>query len=342
MAADAIVERIRKKFGAGAASVPGARTRVRRVIPCGIDVVDRHIMGVGGAVRGGVTEIYSEFGVAKTTFLWTQLGGVQRQPEGLAIYADLEGSLDPVRPAVFGLDQNNLVLMEPFTLEEALDRTHETAELLPDNGPPTIIALDSLAGGAGDVDMSDKSYSDPARDDRAAKIGSWIRAMNALAIKKQFHLLLINQTRQKRGVIFGDKTTTPGGDGPKFFASLRIQMFGGKALKDKTGRHVGKAVTFFVTKSRYSEPFRKAKVRLDYTQGWDNLWTTISHAKDRGLVSDGAKYTEDTYHFAVKQLGWENAAPVRVAASTDADVDGGDVDDVELAEFAGEPLDGGA
>lgn len=341
--AEELVTIIRKKFGKTAASIPGKDdplSNVKGVIPCGIDVVDRYVFGCGGAARGRISEVFSEPGVAKSTFLKAQLGGCQKMGGTVVLCAS--EPFDAERSEAFGLDLTKLVLLEPFTLEAALEQMKTVAESLKVDGPPVIIAWDSLAGAAYGGDLT-QNYVDYAKDDRAAKIGSWIRTMNALALRKAFHLLIVNQTREKRGVWLGNKTTTPGGDGPKFFASLRLQLFSGKALKDKSGDHVGKAVTFFLAKSRFSPPFRKAKVRLDYEHGWDNLWSTVNHAKDLKLIPAEAKYSKASYAEAVKALGWKDVAEPVEAASTEAEVEDGDVSDivdVELAEFVGEPLGG--
>jgi recombination protein RecA len=168
---------------------------------------------------------------------------------------------------------------------------------------PVLVVWDSLAEAPYKGDLTG-DYAKESADDRAKKIGRWCRVMSSLAVQKQACILVVNQARQRRGLIFGDKTTTPGGDALKFFASLRIQLFGGKAVKDAHGRHIGKAVTFMAMKTRFSPPFRKVKVRLDFAHGWDNLWSTINHAKDLDLVRAGAQYNAKTYQDAVAALGW--------------------------------------
>jgi recombination protein RecA len=314
------IEIIRKRFGATAAIVPGkedARSEVRGVIPCGIDVIDRYVCGCGGLPQGRLIEMFSEPGVIKTGLCWTMLGGCQRMG-GVGAYCDCEQSTDGKRMRVFGVDLDRLVLQQPLSLEEALEQMELTLEELPEPSPvPFLQTWDSLAESPYKGDLSSSDYGKEAADDRAKKIGRFCRVSATLATRKQATILIVNQTRQRRGLIFGSPTTTVGGDALKFYASLRLQLFNGKALKDEHGQHIGKAVTVMAFKTRFSPPFRKAKVRLDYAHGWDNLWSTISLAKDLGVVPKGDKYNVATYEKAVAALGWEGAAPAVELRSTE-------------------------
>lgn len=322
---------IRKRFGHDAAVIPaidGVRSEVRGVVTSGVDVVDRYVCG-GGIPRGRITELYSEPGIAKTSFCWTVLGGCQRAG-GVAIYCDNEQSFNASRAQAFGMDLERVVLLQPWTLEEALEQMQVTLEGLPDQmEAPVLLAWDSLAGAPYTGDLTGV-YSKESADDRAKKIGKFCRVAGGLAVQKQVAILIVNQTRQKRGVLYGSRTTTPGGDAVKFHASLRLELFGGKALKNAKEQHVGKTITFMEMKSRFSQPFRKAKVRLDYERGWDNLWSTINHAKDQLLIPAGSKYNTDTYNQAVEALGWENAAVVveelESTVGAEDDQEGGDND----------------
>ena len=61
----------------------------------------------------------------------------------------------------------------------------------------------------------------------AGVMSSAMRKLNALLGPARATVMLLNQVRVKMGVMFGDNTTTPGGNAPKFYASVRLQFFGG-------------------------------------------------------------------------------------------------------------------
>lgn len=333
--AETLVEKVRKKFGADSAVIPAAdqeevRSVVRGVIPCGIDVIDQHIFAIGGAPRGRWTELFSDEGGCKTTFGWTHIGATQRA-DGLAIYCDSEGSYDADRAALFGVDNRRLVLLQPLTMEQAMEEMHFTLTNAQTDAP-ILVVWDSVASETYAAEATGKhagNFRKSMQDVRAGKVGQFCRTMKGLALEKQAHMLCINQTRQMRGVMFGPATTTPAGKALKFIASHRIQLWSGKALKDANKVHVGKTITFVVVKSRFSEPMRKCKVRIDYKHGWDNVWSTINHAKDRQLIDKGSKVTEETYAEAVAALGWKGTAPFTAIASSEAEEDYADTEGEE-------------
>jgi recombination protein RecA len=108
------------------------------------------------------------------------------------------------------------------------------------------------------------------------------------------HVIFVNQTRLKPGVVYGNPEYSPGGQSLKFFASTRIRLGRGKAADGVMEVKV-KSV-----KSRFSEPGREISVRLNFAEGWDDRWTTLSLAKDLKLVEDGSK----DYDEAREALGW--------------------------------------
>ena len=105
------------------------------------------------------------------------------------------------------------------------------------------------------------------------------------------------------GVLFGNNTTTPGGKGMKFLASLRLQIMGGKAVKNEHGEHTAKDVTVLATKNRMAPPYRKCRVRLNFAEGFDNQWSVLDHAKERGIIKPRSR-GEKAYNEAIEQLGW--------------------------------------
>jgi recombination protein RecA len=135
--------------------------------------------------------------------------------------------------------------------------------------------------------------------------------------------MIVNQIRDNIGVMFGDKTATPGGHAIKFHSSVRIQLLGGKAVKEKSTwvdeedredgeeagdsklvEHVAKDITLICSKNKLSRPWRKARLRLSYTDGWDNEWSTLYHAKELGMIA-GRSDDPVPLHEVYAKLGWE-------------------------------------
>lgn len=321
--AQEVVDLIRKKFGAAAAVVPGVEdpaSEIREWVPTGIDVLDRYVLGGKGLPAGRASELFGEEGSGKSSAV-EQILATTLAAGGVGAYVDSERSFDSSRAGVFGLSAERLrglVLTQPWTLEEAMEHVLYIVPVLGKSNGPRVVVWDSVAGAPFKGDL-DGQFDKARADDRAYKIGKFCRALGPLLVEHQVHFMAVNQLREKRGIMFGNNATTPGGKPLKFLASVRLQLFSGKSIKDNLGQHVGKAVTFAAVKNRLGPPWRKAKVRLDYARGWDNLWSTITLAKELGLIPKGEKVGKATYQKAVAVLNWEGAADVEETASSGGD-----------------------
>jgi RecA/RadA recombinase/intein/homing endonuclease len=85
-----------------------------------------------------------------------------------------------------------------------------------------------------------------------------------IAEKNNVLVLVLNQIRLKPGVVYGDPTTTPGGNAPKYYASVRIQLAASRLMKDEGGEKVmiGQEVTARCVKNKIARPFVTAKWRF--------------------------------------------------------------------------------
>lgn len=288
----AILAALQKKFGKEAATtlsaVRKAAGEIKEFIPTGVDVLDSYVLcrkdGMGGLPVGRWSEFFGPEGCGKTALAYRALASVQRIG-GIAVLVDAEHSFDEHRAAVFGIDTDELIIIEPESLELCLDEIRTTLEAH-DSSCPMLIVWDSVASVATDKENASDAHGKKSAlaSDGANIMSREMKKINAILAKKRAHILMVNQCRVKFGVMFGNNVTTPGGNAPKFYASIRVQFFGGKAVKDKKKKHIAKVVTMLAIKSRLSAPFRKARVRFDYDTGYNNLWSTIEHAKNEELI----------------------------------------------------------
>ncbi len=299
-----VVAAVRAAFGKEAALLlgkGGSRSEVSECIPTGIDVVDRYLLGVGGLPVGRIVELYSQEGAGKTSFLLAALAGAQREG-GVAILAETEQALSTERAAVMGVDLDALVLLQPGHMEELLVQVETAVLSVPKSAGPILVGWDSVAATPTKKEVEEGLEGGAAMGERARILSLAMRKLPNLVSERRCCLVLINQIRDKLGVVFGDRTTTPGGHAVKFAASIRLQLFSGAAVKSKEG-HTGKDVTFLVQKNRLAPPFRKAKVRLDYATGWNDSWSTLEHAKNLELIAEDARGKE-ALEEARRKLGW--------------------------------------
>ena len=288
------------------------------VISTGVEVLDHYVLRCGGLPCGRLVELFSDEGVGKTSLGYTFLAAAQRLG-GLAALIDTENSFDPIRAAIFGVNVSDLLIAQPDHLDEVIPQVEALTDILTSlSDAPAVLVWDSVAATATKDEYEGGYAATDKMGQRAKLLSKAMRVLGGRVARKNACIVCINQVRDKLGVMFGNKSTTPGGHAIKFHASIRLQLFPGKALKNTNGEHIGNTVTMMAVKNRFAPPYRKAHIRLDYDKGWNNLWSTISHAKDQKLVPPASKYVKKTYEEAILQLGWHPAGAVEIAELPDA------------------------
>ena len=104
-------------------------------------------------------------------------------------------------------------------------------------------------------------------------LAKWAQKYNAC-------LIFRNRGSYKMGVMFGDPTTSPGGDSPKFYASVRIKLGGGQ-LKEG-GDRVGQLVKSRVRQNKVAPPFQKCEWNFyfDPSRGLDVVESLVEYMLD--------------------------------------------------------------
>lgn len=303
---------IKKRLGKTAAVLlsDGSRSDLTDVIPTGIEVVDNYVLGVGGLPCGRLIEVFSDEGIGKTSFMLACIAATQKAG-GVVALAETECSLDSDRAAVFGCDLERVInLQEVDCMEDVISSIEATLHSLPDSkpgDPPNLIAWDSIAASQSAKELKE-GVAAKNTPERAIVMSKAMRVLCGLAIKKRTTLLFINQIRDRPGIMFGDSSTTPCGKAVKFHASVRLRLYPGKVFKSK-GEHIGTRITIAGAKNKVSPPWRKAVIRLDYSNGFDNSWSTISFAKDKKLLPENTRVSIAAHQEALELLDWEPSDP---------------------------------
>lgn len=326
----AVLKAINAGFkGAATRLSGGSKSDVTEVIPSGVEVLDKYVLGPGGWPVGRISEVFSQEGGGKTSLLLAALAGAQRVG-GIAVMVETETALDSRRAKVFGVDLDRVVLLQPGHLGEALRQIELTLKSIPAGVGPIMIGWDSVAATQSVEEALEGLPEKAAFDKRAKALSEGMRVLGPLVARARAHLMLVNQTRANIGVLFGDKHVTPGGGAIKFHAAARVQLMGGKAFKDPIGQHLGKDVTVIAVKNKLTRPYRKARVRLNYDTGWDDAWSTLNHAKELKVV-DARSRDVAAARAALEAVEWHRSASAPIASpGEDVDTQDADLDEEGL------------
>lgn len=293
------VEHIHKAFGDGSIMRLGDSQEVRNVpaISTGSLSLDA-ALGIGGIPRGRVSEIFGAESSGKTTLALHVIAEAQKVG-GLAAFIDAEHAMDPNYAEALGVNIEDLWVAQPDNGEQAL----EICETLVRSGAIDIVVIDSVAAlvprAEIEGEMGDRQVGAQAR-----LMSQALRKLTGAINKSKTAVIFVNQTRMKIGVMFGNPETTSGGVALKFYASIRINIRKGAAIKVKE-EQVGSITHAQVVKNKMAPPFRKTEFDIIFGRGISQTGEIIDIGVDKKIVDK--KGTWYTYGDIKLGQGRENA-----------------------------------
>ncbi len=276
-ALEAAMKQIEKQYGKGAVMRLGDEAeRSVEAIPTGslgLDIA----LGIGGYPKGRIIEIYGPESSGKTTLALHAIAEVQKQG-GYVAFIDAEHALDPKYARALGVDVDNLILSQPDTGEQAL----EIAEALIRSGSVDAVVVDSVAALVPEAEINGE-MGDSHVGLQARLMSQAMRKLSGAISKAGTIAIFINQIREKVGVMFGNPETTPGGRALKFYASVRLEIRRGEAIKNATDI-VGNKANIKVVKNKVAPPFKSVSVDIIFGQGISKSGELIDLASELDII----------------------------------------------------------
>lgn len=262
-------------------------------------------LGVGGWPRGRIIQLAGQPSSGKTLLSLLAIAEWQRQdPENCAAFLDAEYTYDPEWAASLGVDNSRILLVKDnsgvnlftglvgqkkvnsttkkiteipglldFIAEGKVMQTKhpQTGEIISINcGKMGVIVLDSIAA----VNTPTEETSEVGKQNMAV-MGRFLSVELKKLTPKIAHanvlFMAINQIRTSPGVMFGDPTTTSGGNAWKHACSVMVMLaqLSAKESKiyDENEEQIGGRIRAKIAKNKVAHPFKTAEYNLRFDQG---------------------------------------------------------------------------
>jgi recombination protein RecA len=291
-ALEAALSQIDKQFGKGSAMKFGDRPITDiDVISSGSIALDI-ALGVGGYPRGRVIEIYGPESSGKTTLTLHAIAEAQKSKLSCA-FIDAEHAFDPTYAKNLNINLEDLIISQPDNGEAAL----EIADTLVRSGAVDLIIIDSVAALVPQVEL-EGGMADNQMGLQARLMSKALRKLTSTISKTNSTVIFINQIRMKIGVMFGNPETTTGGNALKFYASVRLDIRKGNAIKEQE-EVLGNETKVKVVKNKVAPPFRTAECEIIYGEGISRFGEII----DLGVKHEILEKSGSWYAFKGNKIG---------------------------------------
>ena len=225
----------------------------------------------------------------------------KKYPDQDVGWVDSEFSFDPDYAEKLGVVVDRVLFHQPETGEQGFDVVSKLIQ----NGVQFIV-VDSVAALAPSVELQGDVGDSTRMAAQAALMSKALRRLAGEVGRADATLMFTNQMRDKIGVMWGEKSTTPGGRALRFYSSIRLEV---KAIgQEKDGDVVvSNRVRGFCKKNKTGPPLKTANFVITFGIGIDNVSGVFDSAVENKVVKRSGTW----FSFGDVRLGQGRANAVQ-------------------------------
>jgi recombination protein RecA len=260
--AQAILTAINKKHGAGTVVVASSARMKPPRLSTGSLALD--VALGGGWPVNQWSEIVGNEGSGKTTITLKTIAAAQKADPSFSVVWVAAESYDEEYAAMLGVDNTRVFLIEENVMEVAYEAVLEFVG----NRACDMVVIDSLPALV-PADEDNKAMDEWSPGAGARRTNQFMRKATKATKRslvdddRPIVGILINQWREKIGVMHGDPRTTPGGKAKNFWMYCRVEVRRDEWLYDGVGAEkekVGQAIKISTIKMKGARPGQPAVV----------------------------------------------------------------------------------
>jgi recombination protein RecA len=254
----------------------------------------------GGIPCGRIIEIFGEPSSGKSTLAQTICAQMQRNG-GIAVYIDSENATSLENLALIGVNVEELIFVQEQCIEDTFQLIEQIITSVKNqmDDVPILIVWDSVAASVSRTEL-EATYEQQQIGIKARALSKGIMKVNQILKDKGVTLILLNQTRQKIGVMGSDPTTTPGGMAIPFAASVRLRVYTPSKIKELVDKQEiirGIEIKIGAVKNKVARPYRQTSIQIIYGKGITDLELLFD---DLRVFCESETYKKNRAKFAYK------------------------------------------